>query len=118
MAECLCESAAAEPPSPARVRAERLAEVALAEVGPEPVDEHELGIRKLPEHEVGDAELSGGSNQKVRIGKLRRIEQRREHVLVDLLRIETRLDDPARRLDELAAAAVVERDPEVQPLVG
>ena len=38
-----------------RVLGERLPELALAEVGPEGVDEDELGVGELPEEEVRDA---------------------------------------------------------------
>src|SRR3954451_18747567 len=52
--------ASAEAPAPLRVRGERLPELALAEVRPEPVDEDELGVGELPEQEVRDAQLAGG----------------------------------------------------------
>ena len=95
-----------------RVLGERAAQVALAEVRPERVDEHELGVGDLPEQEVRDPQLAGRADEQVGVGQLRRVQLRGERVLVDLLRRARRLDQPARRLDELGAAAVVEGDPE------
>jgi hypothetical protein len=40
-----------------------------------------------------------------------------ERVLVDLARVDSRLDEPTHGLDEFVPPAVVERDPEVEPLV-
>src|SRR5262249_19662044 len=107
--------AAAEPAPALGVLSERLPEVAAVEVWPELVDEHELGVGELPEHEVRHAQLPARPDQQVGIGELGRVEVRRKHVLVDLARVGPALRDPPRRLDELGAAAVVERDPEAQP---
>ena len=107
----------AEPAPPLGVLGERGAQVALVEVGPEAVDEHELRVGELPEHEVRDAELAARADQQVGIGQLGRVEIRGEDVLVDLARVEAALGDPPGRLDELGAAAVVERDPEPEPRV-
>ena len=61
-------------------RRERVAEVIGAEVGPERVGEDELGVGRLPEHEVRDPELARGADQEVDLGQLRRIEARRERL--------------------------------------
>src|SRR5204863_1992965 len=110
-------SAAAEAPPPLRVGGERLAKLGGAEVGPEGVDEDELRVRHLPEEEVRDSELAGRADQQVRVGEPRGVELRRESVLVHLAWVHPRLDEAARGLDELVAAAVVEGDPEVEALV-
>src|SRR5918992_4869645 len=110
-------SSAAEAAAAARVLDERLPQVAFAEVGPERVDEDELRIGELPEEEVGNAQLAGRANEEIRLGHLRRIQPRSDRVLVDVARIQPLLDDPAGRLDDLVTAAVVERDPELEPLV-
>ena len=89
-----------------------------AEVGPERVGEDELGVGRLPEHEVRDPELAGGADQQVDLGQLGRVEARRDRRLVDLVGREAVLDAAARRLDELRPAAVVEGDPEVRACRG
>src|SRR6476619_2021101 len=83
------------------------------EVRPELVGEDELRVGELPQQEVRDAQLAARADEQIRVGKRRRVEVRGEHVLVDLGGLHPALDDSARRLDELGAAAVVERDPEV-----
>src|SRR5689334_14955722 len=44
---------------------DRQLEMLLAEVGPERVDEHQLGVGTLPEQEVADALLPARANQKI-----------------------------------------------------
>src|SRR5215208_6604226 len=105
---------AAEPAAALRIGGEGGAKLAGAEVGPQRVDEHELGVRELPEEEVRDPELAARPDQQVGIGKVRRMEVRRDHVLVDLPRLDAAVDQPARGLDQLGAAAVVERYPEAE----
>ena len=85
-----------------------------AEVGPQRVGEDELGVRSLPEHEVRDPPLPGGADQQVDVTKLGGVEPLRERVLVDGVRRDAVDDQPARRLHELGAAAVVEGDPQVE----
>src|SRR5712691_12094581 len=92
-------------------------ELATSEVRPQPVEEDELGVGKLPEQEVRDAQLARGADQQVWVRQLGRIEVGAQGVLVDLGRLEPCLDEPACGLDELRAASVVERDPEVETLV-
>ena len=108
---------AAEAAAAARVLGEGLPEVPLAEVGPERVHEHELRVGELPEEEVRDPQLPRGADQKVGLGHLGRVEPRADGVLVDVARVDPFLDEPPRGLDDLRAAAVVERDPELEPLV-
>src|SRR5471030_3005624 len=43
-------------------------EMGLVEVGPQRVDEHQLGVGALPEQEVADALLAAGADQQVGIG--------------------------------------------------
>ena len=70
----LDRSPAAEAAAAARVLVERVLEVARAEVGPELVDEDELGVGELPEQEVRDAQLAGGADEQVGVGQLGRVE--------------------------------------------
>src|SRR4051812_20312938 len=95
--------AAAEAPPALRVLPERLAEVTAVEVRPEPVDEDELCIGELPEHEVRDAELAARADQEVGIRELGGVQVRGEDVLVDLAGVDAAVGDTARRLDELGA---------------
>src|SRR5207237_1087131 len=82
---------AAEAPAPPRVRDQRLAQLPLAEVRPERVDEDELRIGELPEQEVRDPQLAGGADQQIRIRELGRVQVRGDRVLVDPARV-----DPGR----------------------
>src|SRR5262245_24961820 len=110
-------SSGSEPPPPPRVLAERAAQVVLAEVGPERVREHELGVRGLPEEEVRESLLARGADHEVGIGELGREEALGEGRLGDVLDRDAVLDEASGRLDELSAAAVVERDPQQQLVV-
>src|SRR5581483_2820347 len=109
-------SSAEAAPAP-RVRRERVAQLAGPELRPQRVDEDELGVRELPEQEVRDSELAGRPDQQVGIRQLGRVEVRGERVLVDLARVDSRLREPASGLDDLGPSAVVERDPELEPVV-
>src|SRR5690349_3065139 len=71
-------SATAETAPSPRVGGQRLVQVALAEVGPEAVDEDELGVGELPEQEVRHAELARGADHEVRVGHVRRVQVGRE----------------------------------------
>ena len=60
--------------SAARVLVDGGAEPLLAEVGPERVVEHELGVGRLPEQEVRDPLLARGADHEVGIGELGSVE--------------------------------------------
>src|SRR5438132_51287 len=107
----------AEAAAAARIVLQCGAEIGLAEVGPEAVDEGELGVGELPEEEVRDAKLAGSADEEIRVGHVGRVEVLGEELLVDVLGLDAGLDDPPRGLDQLRAAAVVERDPELESLV-
>src|SRR5439155_22215965 len=89
-------------------------ELLLAEVGPERVDEGKLGVGELPQEEVRDPQLAGGTDQQVGVGHPGRIQVRRERLLVDL---SAGGDGAVRGVDELGSPAVVEGDPQVQAAV-
>src|SRR5690242_3432559 len=64
-AEALAADAAIAPlPSP--VLRDRLLEVALLEIGPQGIHEHQLGVGALPEQEIADALLAAGADQQIR----------------------------------------------------
>src|SRR5262245_26860298 len=84
----------------------------LAEVGPERVGHPDLGVGDLPEQEVADAHLAARPDQQIGIGLAGGVEGGREPLLVQLLRSDPGGDEPSGGLDDLGAAAVVERDVE------
>src|SRR5919108_5564539 len=65
---------AAEPALAPRVRGDGLVQGFGAEVGPERIGEVELGVRELPEEEVGDALLAARADEEV---GLRRVAHRK-----------------------------------------
>src|SRR5262252_2046175 len=101
---------------------DRLLQMLLAEVRPQRVDEHQLGIGALPQQEIADPLLAAGADQQVRVGQTRRQKLALEQVLVDMVRRKP----PARRLsgkaagglEDLGARAVVDADVDVDPGVG
>src|SRR5216684_3670642 len=105
-------SSSAESTAATRVLLDCGSKLVRPEVGPERVDEHEFGVRRLPQKEVREAELARGPDHEIRVGHLGRVEVLREERLVDLLRVDSALGDAPCSLDELCAAAVVEGDPE------
>src|SRR5919199_604534 len=108
---------AAEAAAAARIVLQGGAEIRLAEVRPQGVDEDELGVRELPEQEVRDAKLARGADQQVRIRHVGLVQAGRKRLLVDLVGFDAVLEEPARGGGQLGPAAVVERDPELEPLV-
>src|SRR5258708_4837916 len=64
---------------------DRLLEMLLAEIGPQRVDEHQLGIGALPEQEIADPLLAAGPDQKVGIGHAGSEQFALEQILVDAL---------------------------------
>src|SRR3954469_11418373 len=61
-------------------------EMLLAEVRPQGIDEHQLGVGALPQQEIADALLTAGADQKVRIGHAGGQQLALEQVFVDTLR--------------------------------
>src|SRR5439155_25533839 len=107
---------AAEATLPSGELLQRVSEICVAEVRPECLREHELCVGGLPEQEVREALLPRRADEEVRIGELRRRESGGDRVIVDVLGLDAVGDEPSRSLGELGAAAVVERDPEVEPV--
>src|SRR5579862_1831511 len=89
-----------------------LDEVWLAKIWPQGIGEVDLGVRALPEEEVGDAHLTAGANQQVGVGNTGRGQIRGQRLLVDGVRIDTSGADVARqgarRLREIFAPAVAD----------
>src|SRR5271170_2522432 len=76
--------AAITPLAPAKL-GDRLFQVFLAEIRPQRVDEHQLGVGTLPQHEIADALLAAGADQQVGIGHARRQQLALESILVDAI---------------------------------
>src|SRR6266540_4234527 len=102
---------AAEAAPAAGVVVESGAELVLAEIGPERVDEDQLGIGELPQEKVRNPQLAGGTDQEVGVRHLGRIEISRERLLVHLFAAR---DGAVGRVHDLGPPAVVERDPEIE----
>src|SRR5262245_30477563 len=103
---------AAVPPIAFLVRQDRFEEVAAAEIGPERFRDPDFGVRDLPEQEVAHAHLAARADEQVGIGLVRRIEELAEALLVEIVRGDARRQHAPRRVDDLGAPAVVQRDVE------
>src|SRR5215216_53622 len=76
----------------------RLFQMVLAEIRPQRVDEHQLGIGTLPEQKIADALLAAGADQQVGIGHARRQQLLLEARLVDALGRELAGGNSARQV--------------------
>src|SRR5919204_232454 len=94
-------SAAAEATPSTRIVLDCGAQVVAAEVGPELFHEDKLGIRKLPQEEIRDPELTRCADQQVGVRHLRLVEERGEELLVEPVRSDARLERPSRCLHDL-----------------
>src|SRR6266850_5491630 len=92
---------------------DRLVEVFAAEVRPQGIRDPEFGVGKLPEKEIGNAKLSAGPDQQVRVGQPVGVEAPREIVLVDSRERDAALPHvfhhPADGVDDLRSSPVGER---------
>src|SRR3954454_9837300 len=102
---------AAEAAPAAGVVVEGCAELLLAEVRPERVEEDQLRIGELPQEEIRDPQLAGRADQEVGVRHRRRVQIGRESLFVDRLAAS---DGSIGGVNELRATAVVERDPQIQ----
>src|SRR5690606_4428051 len=89
-------------------------EVPAVEVGPEGVQEDELGVGRLPEQEVGEPLLAGGADEQVDVGDVGGVQPGGERVLVHLGRVDPALGDvlgqPGGGVGDLRAAPVVDAE--------
>src|SRR5215475_8130085 len=96
---------------------DRLLQMLLAEVRPQRVDEHQLGIGALPQQEIADPLLAADADQEVRVGHARRGQTGFEQRLVDVAGIEPPglgfLRPGARRGSDLLPSAIAEGDRQV-----
>src|SRR5262245_55713310 len=75
---------AAEATITGRVRQAGLPEMPAVEIGPGRVDEHQLGIGRLPQQEVRSALLARGADEQVDVGQSGLVEMGGDGPLVDL----------------------------------
>src|SRR5437899_921065 len=75
----------AEAAAAALVFADSGPEILAAEVGPEDVLEHELGVRGLPQQVVRDAVFAGRADHEVRVGHVGCVQMTRHGALIDLV---------------------------------
>ena len=115
-AKLLIRSAAESTPA-ARVLLDRGAQLVRPEVGPERVGEDVFGVRGLPEEEVRDAPLARRADHEVGVRHLGLVEAAASAASSMSSGSTPVSSEPPRRVDELGAAAVVERDPEPEPRV-
>src|SRR5918994_2881235 len=104
----------AEAPAAARVLLDRRPEALLVEVRPERVVEDELGVRGLPEQEVRDPLLARRADDEIGIAQVGRVQAGRDVRFRQVLVSDTFPENRAHCFHELGAAAVVERNPELQ----
>ncbi len=78
-------SRAAVPAVPAGVDLAGVPQVPPVEVGEQRVEEHELGVGRLPDQEVRGPLLAGRPDEQVHVGDAGLVEVAREHLLVDLV---------------------------------
>src|SRR5262245_11941434 len=101
---------------------DRLLQMLLAEIRPQRVDEHQLGIGALPEQEIADALFATRADQQIRVGHAGSQQLLLEARLVDAIGRELTGSDTTRqaprRLQDLVARAVVDADVDVDAAVG
>src|SRR5215471_14162180 len=92
-----------------------------SEVRPERIDEHQLGIRGLPEEEVAQSMLAAGADDQIWFRKGARKESSREEFGCDRLRIEPpflrRTREFAGGVGNFLLAAIIEREGEIETLI-
>ena len=103
-----------------RYQRERGVEGGGVEVRPQQVGEVQLGVRELPEQEVGDALLAAGADEQVRLRRVRHREERLERLRIGSRRASASASGCAReiaprRLRDVPAPAVVGGDRQRQP---
>lgn len=109
----------------ARVVAQGTQNIDLTEVGAEGLDEIQLAVCRLPQHEIGDSLFARRPDDEVDFGLTGRIQVRRNvvegHVIGQSVNSQSALfvfaNDVANRLRNLVAAAVADGEVDVQPTV-
>src|SRR5262245_21981140 len=99
------------------IRDHRLEQIAPAEIGPQRVGHPDLGVGDLPQQEIADAHFAAGADEQIRIGLVGGVEEFAEALLVQIVGGDVGGEHAARSVDDLGAAAVVERDVEQHPAV-
>src|SRR3954454_11633702 len=108
---------------PSRIVTEGSQKVDLAQIGPEGLDEVELAVSALPEHEVAEALLARGADDQVGIRLPLRVEvlgdelggQDLGQVVDRAAALAVAAHDAAHGIRDLAPAAVADGQVDVQP---
>src|SRR6266850_782422 len=87
-------------------------QIAAAEVGPQRLGDPDLGVGDLPQEEIAHAHLAAGPDQQIRIRLAGGVEEFTEAPLVEIVGAHTGRDGAPRRVDDLGAPAIVQRDVE------
>src|SRR5690606_2647702 len=103
------------------VELDRVPQIGAAEVGPQCVEEHHLGVRGLPQQEVRGALLPAGAHEQIDIGHVGHVEVPAHGLLGDggrpqSPRVHLSRDAPDR-VHDLQAPAVVDAHGEGEPVV-
>src|SRR6185369_2955082 len=64
--------------------ADGILEIILGEVGPQAIEEHQLGVGRLPQQEIADPLLAAGADHQVRVGNLSGQQVSRKQGVVNL----------------------------------
>src|SRR5437868_5602653 len=91
---------------------DRFEQVAAAEIRPQRLGDPDFRVGDLPEEKVADAHLAAGPDQQIGIGLAGGVEELAEAPLVEIVGGHAGGDRAARGVDDLGAAAVVQRDVE------
>src|SRR6185312_9312785 len=112
---------AAEPAIPAGIALAGRPQVPAVEVRPRGVDEHQLGVGRLPEQEVGRPLLAGGPQEQVHVRQARLVQVAGEGLLIDLGRVEPagrgKLGQLPGGVHHLGPAAVVDTELQGEPVI-
>jgi DNA repair protein RecO (recombination protein O) len=103
------------------VRLDRSPQITAVEVRPQSIKEDQLGVRALPQQEVGRSLLPRRADEQIDIGDLRFVEKVPEALLGELARIKSSLSsqlcDAPRGVDDFGAAPVVHAELQGQDVV-
>ena len=103
------------------VRLDRSPKITAVEVGPQSIKKHQLGVRALPQQEVGGALLPRRADEEVDVGNVRFIEEMPEALLGELARIEPtlcrQLGHFPRGVHDLGPASVVHTELQCEDVI-
>ena len=95
----------------------RVFQILRAKFGPEHRAEIQLGIRRLPNQEIAESILAGGSDDEVGIREMGGVEIAGDEGIIDLVRRDAVGDNPANRGEQLLPTSIIERKRENELVV-